>query len=70
VPRQPGLVLKLMAGDLHRIIVYPTFGFQTQQDVPEDVFGALEYLVSEGFGQHLVPNHSLRGQVVGTPSHP
>lgn len=63
---EPGRILNLMAGDLHRIIVYPSLGFQIRQEVPEDVFVALERLVSTGFGKHLVASHSPRGEVLGT----
>ena len=64
---EPGLILNLMAGDLHRIIVYPSLGFQIRQEIPEGVFAALERLVSAGFGKHLVTSYSPRGEVLGPP---
>ncbi len=61
-----GLILNLMAGDLHRIMMYPLLGFQIRQEIPEGVLAALECLVSAGFGKHLVASHSPWGEVLGT----
>jgi uncharacterized SAM-binding protein YcdF (DUF218 family) len=50
---QDGLIHE-MVGDIQRIKVYPTLGFQIPQDVPVGVWDAYERLVSMGFDKHLI----------------
>jgi uncharacterized SAM-binding protein YcdF (DUF218 family) len=47
-------VINVMVGDLQRIKVYPEKGFQIPQDIPENVWEAYEYLVSEGYTAQLI----------------
>jgi uncharacterized SAM-binding protein YcdF (DUF218 family) len=43
-----------MVGDLQRIKVYPTKGFQIYQEIPEEVWNAYEYLVDLGYTKSLI----------------
>lgn len=43
------LVLDMLVGDLQRVIEYPKPGFAIEQEVPEDVHGAYESLIRDGF---------------------
>jgi uncharacterized SAM-binding protein YcdF (DUF218 family) len=43
-----------MVGDIQRMKVYPTLGFQIPQDIPDDVWRAYETLVSLGHDKHLI----------------
>jgi uncharacterized SAM-binding protein YcdF (DUF218 family) len=43
-----------MVGDIQRIKVYPDLGFQVRHEIPDDVWGAYERLVSLGFDRHLI----------------
>ena len=47
-------VVSIMVGDLQRIKLYPGKGYQIYQEIPSDVWGAYEELVSAGYDQHLV----------------
>jgi uncharacterized SAM-binding protein YcdF (DUF218 family) len=47
-------VINIMVGDLQRIKIYPQKGFQTYQEIPEDVWQAFERLVEQGFNKQLV----------------
>nr|WP_242487752.1 ElyC/SanA/YdcF family protein [Pseudomonas sp. TH31] len=47
-----------MVGDVHRIMVYPSLGFQAEQVIPEDVQLAWRYLVEQGFDHHLIKGRS------------
>ena len=47
-------VVNIMVGDLQRIRVYPSKGFQIYQEIPEDVWAAYEELVALGYDKHLV----------------
>lgn len=47
-------VIHIMVGDLQRIKLYPSLGFQVPQPVPEPVWDAFEKLVALGFDSHLV----------------
>jgi uncharacterized SAM-binding protein YcdF (DUF218 family) len=50
----PERILHALVGDLHRIIVYPKFGYQIRQRVPRPVRAALRSLVEAGYGSRLV----------------
>lgn len=43
-----------MVGDLQRIKEYPAKGFQIEQNIPDDVWKAYEYLVGEGYTNCLL----------------
>ena len=47
-------VIHIMVGDLQRIKVYPKKGFQTAQEIPDDVWQAYERLVALGFDKQLI----------------
>jgi uncharacterized SAM-binding protein YcdF (DUF218 family) len=47
-------VIHLMVGDLQRIKIYPTKGFQIYQEIPAEVWHAYEQLVAFGFTGHLI----------------
>lgn len=55
----PERTVQALAGDLHRIMVYPHLGFQVEQPVPPEVGEALRRLVRAGYGERLVPGHGL-----------
>jgi len=47
-------VINIMVGDLQRIKIYPEKGFQTYQQIPDDVWQAYERLVELGFDKQLI----------------
>ena len=47
-------VVSMMVGDLQRIKEYPALGYQIEQDIPEEVWQAYEFLVGEGYTQYLI----------------
>jgi uncharacterized SAM-binding protein YcdF (DUF218 family) len=47
-------VVSIMVGDLQRIRLYPSRGFQVAQEIPDHVWTAYEALVARGFDRHLV----------------
>jgi uncharacterized SAM-binding protein YcdF (DUF218 family) len=47
-------VINSLVGDVQRIKEYPKKGFQIEQGIPEDVWNAYEYLVSEGYTERLI----------------
>jgi len=49
-------VIGIMVGDLQRIKLYPTLGYQIAQEIPDDVWSAYEELVREGFDKYLIRN--------------
>jgi uncharacterized SAM-binding protein YcdF (DUF218 family) len=50
----PDDVLNIMVGDLQRIRIYPSKGFQIEQEIPADVWSAFEELVAAGYDRHLI----------------
>jgi len=51
-------VINIMAGDLQRIKLYPSKGFQIHQEIPAPVWNAYEKLLSLGFDKHLIREES------------
>jgi len=49
----PDDVVSIMVGDLQRIRVYPSRGFQVEQEIPADVWAAFLELVALGYDRHL-----------------
>ena len=47
-------VINIMTGDLQRIKIYPSKGFQIYQPIPTEIWDAFERLVELGFDQHLI----------------
>lgn len=46
--------LHAMVGDLQRIKEYPAKGFQIEQSIPDNVWSAYEFLVSQGYTDRLI----------------
>ncbi len=49
--------INVMVGDLERIREYPKMGFQIQQDIPENVWGAWEELINMGYTKYKLPSN-------------
>lgn len=47
-------VINIMVGDLQRIKIYPSKGFQVYQEIPVEVWSAYERLVEMGFDKHIL----------------
>ena len=47
-------VVGIMVGDLQRIKIYPTRGWQIAQDIPDEVWNAFEELVRAGYDKYLI----------------
>jgi uncharacterized SAM-binding protein YcdF (DUF218 family) len=47
-------VIGIMVGDLQRIRIYPSKGFQIPQEIPAEVWSAFEQLVAAGYDKYLV----------------
>jgi hypothetical protein len=51
----PGKLISLMVGDLQRIALYPSLGFQAAEIIPPAVDTSYRRLIEAGFTSHLVP---------------
>lgn len=49
-------VLHEMVGDIHRVLEYPSRGYQVPHQLPESVLESWRALVAAGFDQHLLPD--------------
>jgi len=47
-------VVGIMVGDLQRIKLYPAFGYQIAQEIPDEVWSAFEGLVRAGYDKYLI----------------
>lgn len=50
----PEMIINLMVGDLQRIELYPSLGYQAPESIPETVRAAFLRLVDAGFDKHLI----------------
>lgn len=51
--------ISLLVGDIQRIIEYGARGWQTPQELPDEVFNAYRRLIERGFTSQMIPeNHS------------
>jgi len=48
-------VINEMVGDIDRIQQYPALGYQASHELPQNILDAFDYLVKQGFDQHLIP---------------
>lgn len=46
-------VINIMVGDLQRIALYPSKGFQIPMNIPDDIWAAYELLLTFGYDNHL-----------------
>jgi uncharacterized SAM-binding protein YcdF (DUF218 family) len=49
-------VVGIMVGDLQRIKLYPSLGYQVAQEIPQEVWSAFERLVRAGYDRYLIRN--------------
>ena len=56
------LVINIMVGDLQRIKIYPSRGFQIEQEIPDDVWMAFEKLAGLGYDRHLIKSLVVNAQ--------
>ena len=47
-------LINLLVGDTQRLIEYPKKGYQTEQEIPDNVMQAYEALIGKGFTKHLI----------------
>lgn len=47
-------IINEMVGDIERIIKYPNLGFQEEHILPSDVLESYQYLIDQGFVEHLI----------------
>jgi uncharacterized SAM-binding protein YcdF (DUF218 family) len=52
-------VIDEMVGDVHRILEYPQLGFQREHGLPREVLESWQYLLKQGFNNHLIPNRPV-----------
>lgn len=49
-----GDTIALMLGVLQRIREYPNYGFQIEQEIPDNVWTAYEELIRRGYDEHII----------------
>jgi len=59
----PHRTLLALVGDLHRIMIYPSLGFQIEQAVPARVVAAMRHLVDAGYAARLLPGYEAMPDV-------
>ncbi|MEM9396640.1 MAG: YdcF family protein, partial [Pseudomonadota bacterium] len=47
-------VINEMVGDLERVQKYPELGFQVPHSLPDEIMDAWNYLIGQGFTEHLM----------------
>lgn len=54
----PEQMIQLMVGDLQRIAIYPSMGFQAEQFIPTNVWAAYHGLVTLGFDRYVIKDQA------------
>ena len=49
-----------MVGDVERIHKYPDLGYQVKHELPQDILDHWNYLISQGFTEHLMANQRMQ----------
>jgi len=52
-------VISVIVGDIQRMIIYPQFGWQIENEVPENVIKAYNYLKNLGFSKYVFNKHEI-----------
>ena len=47
-------IISVIVGDIQRMIVFPQFGWQTENDVPQDVLDSYYFLKNMGFDKYIL----------------
>lgn len=47
-------LINILVGDTQRVVEYAKAGYQIEQEMPEEVEQALEYLIEKGYTKHLI----------------
>lgn len=53
-PQSKEQFINIMVGDLQRIKVFPSLGFQIEQDIPDSIWQSFNALVDAGFTKQLI----------------
>lgn len=55
--------LSIIVGNVQRMIVYPQFGWQVEEDVPEDVLKSYYYLKNLGFDKCVISKEEIQSLI-------
>lgn len=53
-------IISVIVGDVQRIIIYPQFGWQTENEVPEMVLKSYYYLKEIGFSKYILSKNDIK----------
>lgn len=51
--------ISVIVGDIQRILIYPQLGWQTKNEIPDQVMKAYEYLRDIGFNKYVFSNEEI-----------
>ena len=52
-----------MVGDIQRMIIFPQFGWQIKQEVPQEVQNAYRKLKSMGFDEFVISKEKIKQEI-------
>ena len=56
-------IVSSMVGDIQRMIIFPQFGWQIKQEVPQEVQNAYRKLKSMGFDEFVISKEKIKQEI-------
>lgn len=53
-------ILSVLLGDIQRIIIYPQFGWQVENDMSKDIINSYNYLKSLGYNKYILSEDKIK----------
>lgn len=52
-------IISVLIGDIQRIAIYPQFGWQIENEIPDKVIDAYNYLKNIGYNKYIIPKDTI-----------
>lgn len=59
-PKLASTRISVVVGDIQRLIIFPQFGWQIEQEVPKDVLNAYHYLKEQGYTEFIYSSKEIK----------
>lgn len=53
-------LISVIVGDIQRLVIYPQFGWQIENEVPDEIIKAYQYLKSLGFTKYIFTRNQIQ----------
>lgn len=53
-------IISVLVGDIQRIVIYPQFGWQIENEIPKKVIDSYNYLKKLGYSKYILPEETIK----------